>query len=453
MAPAFLAVMSLTVSCEESMVNSEGDFSKYEAATRSYGYIQNAVTPSERVVDLYQADVIRSVEVGINKVMDHAVDMKVAIDENVLAAYNAANGQQYEMLPAELVTIGGNGVAVVPPGSYRSEPLSITISPSAGLTRGKTYVIPLSISTGDAEVVLADGQKQYLFYVIAQGDKPSAAKSAGYKVVSCMETGDADPRIHCEFFLQNEGKPLFDIVVLFSANMNYDASTGKAYVHMNNSIDPILNNRDRYIKPLQDMGIKVVLSLMGNHDPAGVSHLQKQTAIDFVQQLKAIVESYGLDGVFWDDEYTEPSGSIPGFTYGDRGNASRLIYEFKRAMPDKLNMVFAYSTITTLNTVDGVQSGEYVDYFIPDYGATPSLTGWPGATKAQGMPTPYEFARAYHGYPSRVVSGGWGGIMVFALSEHRSNWNTFGLPALQNIATTMFSDQLRYTGVSYPVEW
>lgn len=453
--PALSAMICFITSCADDVVVTTDDFGKYEIANIPYGYIKNAVTPSDRLVDLYQTSVERKVEIGITKTMEHAVDLKVTVDESILAAYNIANNQNFAMLPASLVTIGQNGDVIIPPGYNTSEPVSITISPSADLVKGTTYVVPLRISTDDPDVKLTDTQKQYLFFVVAQGDRIDPAKSAGFKVVSCMETGDADPRIHCEFFLANEGKPLFDIVVLFSANLNYNASTGKVYVHMNNSITPILNNRDRYIKPLQDMGMKVVLSLMGNHDPAGVSHLEEQTALEFVKDVKAIVDAYGLDGVFWDDEYTSANASIPGFSTANNANASRLIFETKRAMPDKLNMVFAYSTISTLSEIDGIKSGEYVDYVIPNYGSSLVISNWPGATTKQGMPYPYELTPTSWrtGYPSIVKSGNWGGIMVFALSEHRTNWTSYGLPALQTITSTLFDDQLYYTGVSYPVEW
>lgn len=452
--PTIMAIMSFVMSCTDDVVVTTGDYGKYEAVNSPYGYIKNAIAPSERLVDLYQTNVVRKVQIGLTKAMNHAVDMKISVDESILAVYNSTNNQNYPMLPASLVTIGQSGDIVIPPGYTTSEPINITISSSADLVEGKTYAIPLRISTNDGEVKLTDSQKQYIFFVVAQGERLNPEKSAGYKVVSCMETGDVDPRIHCEFFLSNEGKPLFDYVILFSGNLNYNASSGKVYLHTNNSVGAILNNRDRYIKPLQDMGIKVILGLMGNHDPAGVSHLQEATAIEFVNsQLKPAIEAYGLDGVFWDDEYTSANASIPGFAISNKANASRLIFEAKRAMPDKLNMVFAYRTISSLNEVDGVKAGEYVDYYISDYGATIPIGNFSGSTTKQGMPMPYEFAQGKQGSPSSIVKGNWGGIMVFALNDQSPWWDSFGFPALKTITTTMFQDELYYTGKSYPVEW
>ena len=439
--------------CSEEAVVTNDDFGKYEAVNHSYGYIKNAVAPSERLVDLYSTGAVKQLEVGLTKAMNRAVDMKITVDESILTAYNKANNKNFPMLPEGLVTIGQNATVVVPPGYTTAEPVSIAFASSDALEQGTTYVVPLRISTTDADVKLSEEQQQYLFYVIAQGERMDANKSAGYKVVSCMETGDADPRIHCELFLKNEGKPLVDIVVLFSGNLNYNASTGRVYVHMNNSITPILQNRERYIKPLQDMGIKVVLGLLGNHDPAGVAHLEYQTALDFVGELKNVIDAYGLDGFFWDDEYTSANASIPGFSTANKTNASRLIFEAKKAMPDKLNIVYQYSTLYGLLAVDGVNPGDYLDYVISDYGATVYPGSYPGLAYKQGMPRPYELNLQRTGNPSTVVSGGWGGIMVFALGEQRSNWNSYQLPALRNIASTMFNDELYYTGVKYPVEW
>lgn len=451
---ALLAIVSLAVACtDEIEVAGDGD-GKYEASTHPYGYIKNAVAPSERLVDLYQTGADRKIKVCISKALDHAVDVKITVDESILKAYNEANKQEFAMLPASLVTIGQDGAVVIPPGYASTEPVSITISSSGDLVQGQTYVVPLKLSTTDPGVQLSEAQQQYLFFVVAQGERLNPDKKTGFKVMSCMETGDADPRINGEFFLKNEGKPLFDYVVLFSANLNYNAATGKVYIHMNNSVGPILNNRERYLKPLQDKGIKVLLGLMGNHDPAGVAHLEEATSVEFVRtQLKPTIEAYGLDGVFWDDEYTKADGSIPGLSYASKANASRLIFETKRAMPDKLNVVYLYSTIFTLNEVDGVLPGEYVDYLVADYGATVNLSDWPGATSKQGMPRPYELTQGKTGSPSEVVSGNWGGIMVFALSEQRSNFSKVGFPALQNIARTMFKDELYYTGKTYPLEW
>lgn len=450
--PALLTAVLCAVSCAEDIELTKADTGKYEAAGEAYGYLRNATATAERLVDLYKNEekAERKVEVGLTRPLARAVDLHIAVDRSVLEAYNYENNRQFEMFPAEGVTLSRSTVTI-PPGYTSIDPVTVTVRPAEGLTDGVTYVIPLRITSTDEDVVLSERQDRYLFFVTDRGDRLSAEKKAGYKVLSCMETGDADPRIHCELFLRNEGKPLVDMVVLFSAGLNYNAGNGQVYIYTNSSVSAIVNNRDRYIKPLQDMGIKVLLGLIGNRDAAGVSTMQEATAKRFVAtQLKPFIEEYGLDGVFWDDEYTVSDPSIPGFSRGTQEDASRLIYEFKRAMPDKLNVVFAYGTIGSLGAVDGFLSGEYVDYMVSNYGV--SMSAWPGGTTRQCMPYPYEFAQGTQGSPGKITSGNFGGIMVFALSEHRANWGS-QLGGLGGIAKTMFNDELYYTGVSYPLEW
>lgn len=449
----FLLVPFLTVSCSEAIESTEDYRSKYDAAMSAYGYIENAAAPVDRIVDLYTGGAERQVSVGITKRLDRDVRFQVVFDESLLPGYNESTGNQFELFPASLVTIAGEGAVTVPAGANRSADLNVTIAASDELELGKTYAIPLRVETSDPEVRLSDDQRKYLFFVKYHADRISPDKKAGFKVVSCMGPQDVDPRLHCEFFLKNEKKPLFDIVILFSGNMNYDVNTGRVYLQTDPQMTTVLHNRERYLKPLQDMGIKVVLSVMGNWDPAGVSHLERPVAEQFARELQAAAEAFDLDGFFWDDEYTEANPSIPGFTTGSRENASRLIYEVKRLMPDKLNIVYLWSTISTLDTVDGVLPGDYVDYVIANYHTGISIESWPGADKKQGMPYPYELALGYQGEPSVVKNEDWGGIMLFSLSERRSNWESVQLPALEDIAETMFEDELDYTGKKYPLEY
>lgn len=50
---------------------------------------------------------------------------------------------------------------------------------------------------------------------------------ANIKLFSFTEVNDTNPLNNLNFTLKNSGKPLVDMVVLFSANINYDAATDK----------------------------------------------------------------------------------------------------------------------------------------------------------------------------------------------------------------------------------
>ncbi|WP_394938049.1 endo-beta-N-acetylglucosaminidase H [Psychromicrobium sp. YIM B11713] len=125
-----------------------------------------------------------------------------------------------------------------------------------------------------------------------------------------------------KYTLSNGGDKVFDVAVIFAANINYNTSTQKAYLYFNDQVTAVLNDAQNQIKPLQDKGIKVLLSILGNHQGAGFANFPSQAAAaDFADQLANAVTTYGLDGIDFDDEYTE---------YGNNGtgqpNASSFYY-------------------------------------------------------------------------------------------------------------------------------
>jgi hypothetical protein len=94
-----------------------------------------------------------------------------------------------------------------------------------------------------------------------------------------------------------DGHQLFDLAIIFAANINYNTSTSKAYLHFNTQVTNVLTNRNTYIKPLQDRGIKVTLSILGNHQGAGFANFPNQAAAQaFAQEVANAVNTYGLDG-------------------------------------------------------------------------------------------------------------------------------------------------------------
>lgn len=141
-----------------------------------------------------------------------------------------------------------------------------------------------------------------------------------------MEVNDANPLNNLSFTLKSNGKPLVDALIIFSANINYNVETGRVYIFNNENVQALLDNREHYLKPLQDRGIKVILGLLGNHDRSGVANMSKETAQVFAQEVKAMCDAYKLDGIFIDDEYSayETSNITPGFVYPSREAAARL---------------------------------------------------------------------------------------------------------------------------------
>lgn len=185
--------------------------------------------------------------------------------------------------------------------------------------------------------------------------------------------------------LQTSNSYLFNVVNIFAANINYDTSRGRAYLYSNNNVTKVLTNADTYIKPLQQKGMKVVLTILGNHQGAGICNFPtREAARDFAQQLANTVNTYGLDGIDFDDEYSE---------YGKNGTGQpndssfvMLVQELKALLPDKIISFYYYGDAASRLSWNGFRVGDYVNYSWNAMYGTFSAPNVPPLTKAQISP-------------------------------------------------------------------
>lgn len=202
----------------------------------------------------------------------------------------------------------------------------------------------------------------------------------GPKGVCYVEVNNADIRNVGKYKLST-GQQLFDIAIIFAANINYNTSTQKAELFYNNNVSNILNNKTTYIKPLQDKGIKVLLSILGNHQGAGFCNFPSQAAAQaFAQQLANAVNTYGLDGIDFDDEYAE---------YGNNGtgqpNASSFVYlitALRDLLPNKIISFYYYGPAASRLSYNGVTVGSKINYSWNAIYGSYSVPNVPGLAKA-----------------------------------------------------------------------
>lgn len=270
------------------------------------------------------------------------------------------------------------------------------------------------------------------------------------QIISCMEVNNTNPLNNLSLTLSSTGEPLIDMVILFSSNINVDPQTGEVIITHNENVTHILENRQKYLQPLKDKGMKVILSILGNHDKSGVANLDAQTAQAFAQKVKNTCDDYGLDGVFYDDEYSAYQNPPPaGFVQPSNQAAARLCYETKLAMPDKLVMVYVYSRTAHFggsNAIPQAEAGEYIDYALHDYLQSYDLTNnYPGLPRSGWGMSSGEYA--LNRYPTATAltnlrNGGYGAHMIFSFDPTRSNFASNQRPALENLANILFDDQL-----------
>lgn len=185
--------------------------------------------------------------------------------------------------------------------------------------------------------------------------------------------------------LQTSNNYLFNVVNIFAANINYDTSRGRAYLYSNNNVTKVLTNADTYIKPLQQKGMKVVLTILGNHQGAGICNFPtREAAKDFALQLANTVNTYGLDGIDFDDEYSE---------YGNNGTGQpndssfvMLVQELRALLPNKLITFYYYGPAASRLSWNGSRVGDNVNYSWNAMYGTFSAPNVPPLTKAQISP-------------------------------------------------------------------
>jgi hypothetical protein len=221
--------------------------------------------------------------------------------------------------------------------------------------------------------------------------KTDAIGVSGPKGVCYVEVNNNDIRDVGKYKLST-GQQLFDIAIIFAANINYNTTTQQAVLYYNTQVTNVLNNKATYIQSLQAKGIKVLLSILGNHQGAGISNFPSQAAATaFAQQLSNAVTTYGLDGIDFDDEYAD---------YGTNGtgqpNSSSFVYlvtALRQLMPTKIISFYNYGPASSYLTYNGVTVGSKVNYSWNAIYGTYSVPNVPGLTAANLGPAAIDIQR------------------------------------------------------------
>lgn len=375
---------SFFFSCADDIsVNSSINKQIYEGTNNAYGFIStvNSVTSPIELYNDKLSDVVE-LQFKITNPVESVTEVELVYDTNIKEEYNETHGTQFELFPADGISLEEEGKLLIAPGDVDTYTINMTIHKPDNIVDG-TYILPIKVNKISGNIELAKGEDTLILLVKIYGDRPSTDKPGDFVTICYVEVNGNNPLNAGEWTLASSGKQLIDIVNLFAANINYDEDKKCPYVYLNKNLQYILNHRDKYIRPLQEKGIKVCLTILGNGQGVGVANLSDEDARNFAQELKAIVEAYGLDGIDFDDEWSKYEDfDRPGFP--DRGPYpyERLCYETKMAMPDKLCTVYYIGAIVPYPElgfngfdmlIDGMKPGDFIDYaYEAQYGALSS---------------------------------------------------------------------------------
>lgn len=256
------------------------------------------------------------------------------------------------------------------------------------------------------------------------------------KLVGYVETNDVNP-LNAGDYCLSDTTACFDVVELFAANINDDGN-GDPCIYFNGHLAPIMASPATYIQPLQAKGIKVLLTILPNWADIGLCTMTSAQAYDFAEILAYVVNTYGLDGIGFDDEYEGNNYTQVSNSYGNI-----IYYLHSMLSSDKLITVFDYKHTGTSQIFPNAAA--CIDYAYTDFSYWNTSSHITGMTKARWAPMSLQLGYSYSSiylsyvnyYASLAASQNYGAIMTFNL---RSRCEVDPLPVLQEIADGAWSE-------------
>ena len=283
----------------------------------------------------------------------------------------------------------------------------------------------MMFSCQQAEEPTMDKAQEPVVKTRAYGDKTPT-------VTIYVETNDVNPLNAGDYKLP-DGTAYADIVEFFASNIHKRTVNGvvEPTLYLNDKMTNLLENggAQKYVKGLQDKGIKVVLTVLGDWQGIGVANMNATQTTQFAKILAHAVQKYGLDGIGFDDEYANYSTSLISGSFGS------IITKLRNLMPaGKLITVFQYGNYgsSQINATAGAQ----IDHAYANFGYY-TYIGISGVTKDRFAPLSINLGSiagnvSYYGDRAYdLAEAGYGSIMHFNL---RTRSQADPLPLFKAIA-------------------
>lgn len=302
------------------------------------------------------------------------------IDEvNKTNPANRANLKIPALFPAKNVALE-TGILTIPAGKTVSQTVEITLL-NTNLKTDSLYLLPLVVEQEGADGKTQERLLQYIvkvhadklkwentvnpdqeitldedfftvFYVNTETYQPLIADVFAY---SKTERGQEKPMKSCSFG---------NIVNLKPAVVGYDAAIGRALFAPSSDLRYVLENVDKYIRPLQNRERKVCVCIEGGGKGIGFCNMTDAQIADFTAQVKQTVEAYRLDGVnLWDQKSAYGKEGMPPV---NTTSYPKLIKALREAMPDKLLTLVDKDEPTEYfydaAACGGIEVGKLIDY-------------------------------------------------------------------------------------------
>lgn len=208
---------------------------------------------------------------------------------------------------------------------------------------------------------------------------------------------------------------------------------------------PATTGYHKYVKPLQDKGIKVLLTVLGNWQDMGVANMNDTQTTQFAQIVAYVVNRYNLDGVGFDDEYA-------GYTSTNNTSYSQIIKKVRNLLPNKIITVFDWGNTDTLDA----EALAMIDYAYHGFFGTSFISSGL-VDKSRWSPMSLNLGYNYNTYLSTIYNNalrakneGYGALMCFNL-RRTSDVNSTNV--FITMASAMYGQSVVCDGGDRPQDW
>ena len=259
-----------------------------------------------------------------------------------------------------------------------------------------------------------------------------------------------DPRI-VNGYKQPDGTNFIDICHLFASNIHADAD-GDHCLYFNDHMAPMFANASTYIPPIKNAGTKVLLSVLGDWQHVGVANMTETQADRFADILVYVVDTYGLDGISFDDEYADYTYTLP-TSYSRIIKALKAKFDRRYGVGTKLITVFQWGNYSLIDATAGAMLN-YADHGYFGYNQFISSSSIAGVQNDGWMPMAIQLGSTYtasqrlriKNNATAVLNQGYGGCMFFNIRRYSE---LSPLPVFMSTATGLGRSVSYVSGSDY----
>lgn len=340
------------------------------------------------------------------------LSLDVRVDETLLEAYNQTNDTDYMLLPEGNYDFPDGRTLTLDPSDKRSDGKRIRVYVRE-LPAGN-YLLPLTVVTADAE---SAGKWQTIYYKVVVREPyvgEFELNDDQVYLVCYINTNTYQPLLVNDYCMEKLDtwvtweqvwyRTIGNLINLRTVVLDYDAVTNRAMLKLGSDMRYVLDHAVKYIRPLQEKGRKVCISLEGGGTGLGFCNMTDMQIADFVAQVKAVVEMYEIDGInLWDRNSGYGQEGMPAVNTTSYPKLIKAMHDMLKAIgSDKLLTLTDHLAPTEYfwdtEATGGIEVGGYLDMAWSGYCdnalRTQIVDPWhPDAVDEQGNPVVSEFGR------------------------------------------------------------